>query len=713
MEVLYSNFTESLPIIKKAILEADFIAIDAEFTGLHPSNIHLYPSDDPQTRYDKIRNSVKEFTVIQYGICAFKRTGDRYVASPFNFYIFGRDTNEIAFHRSFLSSASSLSFLLQNNFDFNKLIAEGIPFCNYTEEEAMYPSSSGTTLVDPRLYVESSVRSFLLSFAKHNLYSQIVNRTKISEWLQAESQKPLIIQTNSGFQKKLIYQEIRKSYNGFLKAATRDTKHLQITKLSEEERRSRPKASRFTGPNFRTVIDLINEAGVPVVAHNGLFDLCHSIDQFWRYLPQNMVEFKKTAKEMWPNCFQSTVLGNLYAAVQEEMEESGPKVVMAENFDRYQGQSFHEAGYDAYITGYVYIAFVHFILEKQEETQENSEKEKSKIDDNATVEHDNHEADSDSENDSDNENDDAPPEPKKRKLSLDTSDSVTSRKLFLKESLTPYYNRIYLMRCDYPYIDLEKTEEYIFMERANRFFLSNIPIGLSKEGLEKIFHDLAPLSIFWVNDSQAWMDIKHPNRIELAKSGLVGVEKILPFLVEGAEGNSYGITADAAKILIMTHKEWREKLSPTASTDAGEQNVKQVATDAKPANGVANANTSSKKSSTVPASSNTMPMSTQLMNNEVPTGGSSYDGKNYSKMKVHGYSLTDSYFTDLDIPLPPSFQRLREPSNAIKKATHNQQHGHQCANHQSKKRAFESSQESHHVKQNKAQRKKQKSQHDL
>jgi hypothetical protein len=33
MEILKSDFEQKLPFIKKAILEADFIAIDCEFTG--------------------------------------------------------------------------------------------------------------------------------------------------------------------------------------------------------------------------------------------------------------------------------------------------------------------------------------------------------------------------------------------------------------------------------------------------------------------------------------------------------------------------------------------------------------------------------------------------------------------------------------------------------------------------------------------------------
>ncbi|CAO3650603.1 unnamed protein product [Cunninghamella echinulata] len=54
MEVLKSNFEESYPEIKKAILEADFIAIDTEFTGLTTSGTQFHNADDIQTRYSKI-----------------------------------------------------------------------------------------------------------------------------------------------------------------------------------------------------------------------------------------------------------------------------------------------------------------------------------------------------------------------------------------------------------------------------------------------------------------------------------------------------------------------------------------------------------------------------------------------------------------------------------------------------------------------------------
>jgi hypothetical protein len=85
--------------------------------------------------------------IVQYGVCAFKKTPQGYVAKPFNFYIYGGDNDNIQSQRTFLSNASSLSFLRSNHFDFNKLIDQGIPFYNYTEEGSVYTTSGGFDVI--------------------------------------------------------------------------------------------------------------------------------------------------------------------------------------------------------------------------------------------------------------------------------------------------------------------------------------------------------------------------------------------------------------------------------------------------------------------------------------------------------------------------------------------------------------------------------------
>lgn len=156
MEVLKQEFQQRLPQIEEAILGADFVSVDAEFTGkliaalwhdrllrhirasgLFPPGDRYLLDDDVNERYQRLRSSVKAFSVIQFGVCAFKRASEdgHYTAWPFNFYIFGGDDG-----RAFLSSASSLQFLREHKFDFNKWIDGGIPYYNYSEDPALLSS---------------------------------------------------------------------------------------------------------------------------------------------------------------------------------------------------------------------------------------------------------------------------------------------------------------------------------------------------------------------------------------------------------------------------------------------------------------------------------------------------------------------------------------------------------------------------------------------
>lgn len=193
MEVLRKEFEDKLPIIEAALLDADFIAIDTEFTGMHnhkytfffyitvnidalvglsTPDIQFQHTDDISTRYSKLKSCVQEFTIIQYGVCAFKRDSEtgKYTAKPFNFYIFGADTTDVHSRRVFSATPSSLAFLRSNKFDFNKLIEEGIPFYNYSEESSMFQSTQGTNVVNRRGMIKGTIQPIPVEPKKKYLF---------------------------------------------------------------------------------------------------------------------------------------------------------------------------------------------------------------------------------------------------------------------------------------------------------------------------------------------------------------------------------------------------------------------------------------------------------------------------------------------------------------------------------------------------------------
>uniref|UniRef100_T1KBC3 Uncharacterized protein n=1 Tax=Tetranychus urticae TaxID=32264 RepID=T1KBC3_TETUR len=89
-------------------------------------------------RYLKIKNSISQYLLIQYGLSCFTKssTDNSYSCASYNFYIFpykvpGANNYK---DKSFLCQPSALTFLSGHNFDFNKWIREGISYMNLEEE---------------------------------------------------------------------------------------------------------------------------------------------------------------------------------------------------------------------------------------------------------------------------------------------------------------------------------------------------------------------------------------------------------------------------------------------------------------------------------------------------------------------------------------------------------------------------------------------------
>ena len=84
-----------------------------------------------QERYSKIRNSIQQLTTLQIGICLWKKDEnqkDKLIAIPYTFNLFPNK-------RDFVVSSAAFQFLASYNFDFNKVIKEGIPFMNKDQLE--------------------------------------------------------------------------------------------------------------------------------------------------------------------------------------------------------------------------------------------------------------------------------------------------------------------------------------------------------------------------------------------------------------------------------------------------------------------------------------------------------------------------------------------------------------------------------------------------
>lgn len=145
MDVTRSNLASLFELIRDAITTSDLLAFDWELTGLQlpVSSGHAgTPSlETLQEYYTKNRGGAQNYTVTQFGLCTVRFVDDSrgcvpfplaeptlfsFEVRPFNFWLFPRKFR--ASEPVFSVQASSLEFLAQNHFDFNKWVRDGIGF---------------------------------------------------------------------------------------------------------------------------------------------------------------------------------------------------------------------------------------------------------------------------------------------------------------------------------------------------------------------------------------------------------------------------------------------------------------------------------------------------------------------------------------------------------------------------------------------------------
>lgn len=157
-------------------------------------------------RYVEYKEATERFLIIQLGLCTFtwEQAAGRYVAKPFNFYIFPTSTTgHVSSNRVFSTQAQAFDFLVKQSFDFNKWVYQGIPYMT-KEEEKVYVAAAQKKLNDdmPDIPIDDKEMDFVLAA-----------RNKIDTWLKTDNPEDadgVNVTTKNAYQRRLIYQELRK-----------------------------------------------------------------------------------------------------------------------------------------------------------------------------------------------------------------------------------------------------------------------------------------------------------------------------------------------------------------------------------------------------------------------------------------------------------------------------------------------------------------------
>ena len=123
---------------------------------------------------------------------------------------------------------------------------------------------------------------------------------------------------------------------------------------------------------FSRVIRKLSQSDCPLLGHNMILDLAHTINQFCQPLPDSYLDFKSLANSLFPNIIDTKLMANTSPFKQEILNSSLEELFKAVQQSPYSlprltarsaelgysqaAEKYHEAAYDAFVTGLCFIS---------------------------------------------------------------------------------------------------------------------------------------------------------------------------------------------------------------------------------------------------------------------------------------------------------------------------------------------------------------------
>lgn len=380
-EVLSSNFDEILPRFKCSLQNAAFVALDTEFTGLvgNPDKkSSLF--DNAEQRYLKLRDNavLSRYIISQVGMTIFSKDLERensFEAECYTFYLCPRSFGSL--DRRFSFQSSSLDFLRNNHFNFEKFLTHGLSYLNEEEEK--------------QILSELESKSYLYNVERDvdEWYLQEMCST-VSEWLcQAQNDDELTLghlfsQYDLGIQKYSLINELRTRFSSVWATSPMPevilVRKVSASKRAELEHEAEDENATLykTLMGFSLIFKELVECKKPIVGHNMFTDLILIHHQFFRPLPKSYSIFKKSVTSLFGVIFDTKHISSevqrlggkrnrnlatclslvdLYKHYSEAITISSPNVYVKDNVEI--ETKAHNAGFDSYACGYVFIQLAH------------------------------------------------------------------------------------------------------------------------------------------------------------------------------------------------------------------------------------------------------------------------------------------------------------------------------------------------------------------
>ncbi|KAB0379705.1 hypothetical protein FD755_007489 [Muntiacus reevesi] len=288
MDIGADEFEQSLPLLQELVLGADFVGLDIEFTGLRS---HLSGPQQISSFYITLNQLIKISGLSVFS--SIEGESNKYVAHSCNFFLFPTTFGVLDSEFSF--QASSVQFLNQYGFDYNKFLKNGIPYMNEEQEKKIkYNILTGNW----------KVRS---SLDKDQIKVVI---DEVTRWLDlAEEGDWMTLPGIAGFQAFEVQLVLRKALpdiwtvlrdQGVVvkKVSTQHRWYLENTSCDRES--CWKEKILLSARGFSVFFQMLVKARKPLVGHNMMMDLLHLHEKFFRPLPESYDEFKLNIHNLFP-----------------------------------------------------------------------------------------------------------------------------------------------------------------------------------------------------------------------------------------------------------------------------------------------------------------------------------------------------------------------------------------------------------------------------
>lgn len=365
MEILNTNFDQSLRLILNSVENADFISIDCEFTGLfHCEEDFFDESDSLVDRYKKLRKSCDSFFMCQLGLSTFclDSASNSYKIRTFNIYTLPSSKD-----RPLEISPSSMRFLVDNGFDMNKLFKHGIP-CVRLSQASTVPKECKLSLYKLGEISNELVMNYL------NTLMNFINSSESYVDLEFSNnyQRHLIVGPCGAVKhfKHLVYGFIENNDGKVVIRVSKVEGKEPVLSPPQENKEFTDDEQIFNELGVSIVFSAILAARKPIVLHNGLFDLGYLYSHFINTLPETLSEFQNNIRNLFPDIYDTKTLAKtienspfkrlnlegLYNSCSKfEGLKERVRYFVDDDFSNLLNSNLHDAGYDSFLTGLIFL----------------------------------------------------------------------------------------------------------------------------------------------------------------------------------------------------------------------------------------------------------------------------------------------------------------------------------------------------------------------